>query len=205
MAGFQTRNKLLEDLLDISGTGRLFRVIDNSNGYEGSLDQTGLAVGSTTHFLVKTGATELVLEGLRTVTDFSLVTDGRMLIQLSMYVDISDINTWSTGNGTDLPLGRNLNCADINKLPLSTIAIDPPTVSVAGTADFQLQFAEYFIDTQGNRENLATNSATFFEGGARLLLPANSEFLFISQVTGDATGTASNRSIFFTSEIPPEV
>lgn len=205
MAGFIDRNELLRQIQEISGTGRLFRVIDNSNAYVGTLTQSALAVGSTTYFLLQTGAVDVVMEGLRSVTDFSLVTDGRMIITLTMYVDTSNKNTWShAGGGTDLSVGSNLNCADINKAPLSNIKIDPDSVSVSGTPDFEIQFSEYFIDTQGNRETLSTNSSSFFDGGARLFLPANSEFLFVSAVTGDALGTATNRSIFFTSELPAE-
>jgi len=202
MAGFIDRNKLLEDILFFTGSSRIDRSINDSDSYVGSFLETGLAVGSVTNFVVQVGTRDVALEDISTVLDFSLVTDGRMTVVLRMYVEGSNINTWShDGGGVALNVGRNLNATNINKLPESMITVNPANVMVSGIEDYELQFSEFFIDTQGNRENLATNTASFFRNGRRILLPANSEHLFVSTVTGDATGTSTNRSIFFTSEV----
>jgi len=203
MVDFIDRNTLLTEQVRLAGSSRVDQLITESNGYIGSFSQSGVAVDDTTYFVLKTGAIPVGLEEIITVSDFSNVTSGRMIINISMYVADSNGNTWSYGaGGTDLPVGRNLNAADINKLPISTITVNPADVSIAGVADYELQFSEYFIEVQGNRETLSTNSTGFFDAGRKVLMPANSEFLFVSAVTGDAAGTATNRSIFFTSELP---
>ena len=199
------RNHLLEAMLKITGSSRVDQIIGASNGYSGSYTKAGIVSGDKTFFVFKTGSQAVGLEDITASTDFSLVTSGRMIITLTMYVDSSNINTWSYGaNGTDLPVGRNLNAMDVNKVPLSSITVDPDNVLYSGIPDYELQFSEYFIDLQGNRETLSTNSESFFKSGRKILLGPDSEYLFISEASGDALGSATTHSIFFTSELVGE-
>lgn len=168
--------------------------------FTGSTQRTGIPSGDTYYTAFETGDKWVIVEDVDILANFSEVTDGNMLITLDVFCDNSNGNTWSYAPGTPIPAGRPLNSAVVNNFPLSTIDLGV-SASVAGTPDYEVYYQSFYIDTQGNRNNVSSTEGRFFEGGRKLLLAPNSSFLIRTLTAGGATGMVDLITVFFVSEI----
>ncbi len=190
-----------ERFIDTRNTAREETAMSDGSYFTGSTQRSGVATNNVFHSVITSGDKYLVIEDVIITTNFSLVTDGNVNLQLNAYVEASNGNTWSfTTDGIITPMGRPVNAELINQFPLSIINRGVTGVSLVGDEDYNIFYVDYFIDTQGNRNIKSTDRAQFFEGTRKLLIPPNSTVLVKTESTGTATGTLDISTVFFISE-----
>jgi len=143
----------------------------------------------------------LIIEDAIVETDFSVNDSSTFGVSLTAYVDISNGNTWSHTPNSPIPAGRPLNAAVINNVANSTIDLGVTTSAITGEPDYPLFFADYYLETQGNRESVSTTGQSFFDKGRQIVIAPNQEVLIRTQTTGTSVGTLDLKTIFFISEI----
>ena len=143
----------------------------------------------------------VVIEDAIIETDFSVTDSSTFGVSLTGYVDISNGNTWSYTVNNPLPAGRPLNTGLINNVAAATIDLGVTTSAITGEPDYPLFFADYYLETQGQRESVSTTGENFFDKGRQIVLAPNQELLIRTQTSGTSTGVLNLKTIFFISEI----
>lgn len=168
--------------------------------FSGSSTRLGVTVADTPFYSVITaGANGLVIDDLIITLDFANTTDGQFSYTFAAYVDQSNGNDWSYTPITPTPIGRPLNAGFVNDFPLSTIQSDV-SATVTGTPDYNIYFADYYIDTSGNRNHESVVDNNFFGAGRQIIAPPGTEILVETTIAGDAIGSVDIKSLFFGSE-----
>lgn len=122
-------------------------------------------------------------------------------LSLTAYVDISNGNDWSYTPSNPVPAGRPLNAGLVNDVSGATIDLGVTTGTITGEPDYPLFFADYYLETQGNRESVSTTGSSFFDKGRQIVMAPNQEILIRTQTSGTSTGTLELKTIFFISEV----
>lgn len=195
----ESRNELLAEIVRLSGISREELTMEEGHYFVGSSTRAGVAVGTSYFTLVQAGAKALTVEDIIVTLDFSSVASGQFNYTMQAFVDISNGNEWTATGGTTSPVGRPINALRVNDLPLSTVRFGV-TSSPTGAPDYPIYFADYYLDTQGNRSVLSVARNSFFEAGRKIIIPPGGQVLIQSLTTGNATGTAEVKTQFFTSE-----
>lgn len=170
--------------------------------YVGSSERAAVPIGDTYYSVLKAAPGKvLVIEDAIIEIDFSSVTDGQYSVALLGYVDVSNGNTWAYTPNAPTPIGRPLNAVKVNALPTSTVDLGVTVTGFTGSADYPFFFADYFIATQGNQSSVTDTGADFFGKGRQVILGPEQALLVRTTTAGDATGPATIRTVFFTSEI----
>jgi hypothetical protein len=169
--------------------------------YAGAQQRLGVTIANTPYYNVITAGPEgLAIDDVIVEADFADTTDGQFGYQISCYVDDSDGNDWTYTPGTPIPPGRATNGAYINDPPQSTIEIDVAATVNSGVFDYLIFFTKYYVDVGGNR-NVQTKAETrFFDADRQILLAPGQQMLIEATITGNATGTADIKTIFFLAE-----
>jgi hypothetical protein len=172
--------------------------------FTASTSRPGVPVGNDYSSVIKAPADKfLVLEDVFFSLGFDPgIGSGAYSVTLDGYVDESAGNAWGYTPGTPVSLGRPLNAAKINEVADGTIDLGVTVApAITGLPDYNFYFAEYFIDTGGNRNAVSSNSSTFFGGDRKIILKPGQEMLARTVTTGTAVGSASVRTLIFTSEV----
>lgn len=194
--------------LTVSATSREEVQISRGEFFVGSSLRAGVTVtpGAPTYYYSVVEAPPdkyLVIEDVIQTLDFSAVASGQFNHQLDAFVEGSATSSYTYTPGAPVPIGRALNTEFINQFPTSTVDLGV-TASTAGDAEYPIFYQDFYVDTQGNR-NQVTQSATDFFGKARqIVLAPGGQALVRATSTGDATGSVDIRTIFFTSEVSLE-
>ena len=168
--------------------------------FVGSTERTGVTLATPIYDSVITaGGKGFVIDDLIITLDFANTADGSLSYSLSVYVDSSNGNSWSYVPIASTPVGRSLNTDFINNFPLSTIQ-SGVSATVSGAADYNIYFADYYVDTSGNRDDSSVTEIKFFDSGRQIILTEGTEILVRATIAGDATGSVDIRTIFFSSE-----
>ena len=143
----------------------------------------------------------IVIEDAIIETDFTVTDSSTFGVSLTAYADISNGNDWSYTPSSPVPAGRPLNAGLINSVSSATIDLGVTTSTITGEPDYPLFFADYYLETQGNRESVSTTGSSFFDKGRQIVLAPNQEILIRTQTSGTSTGTLELKTIFFISEV----
>lgn len=147
----------------------------------------------------------LVIEDVFFSVDFSQGgSAGNFVVTLDGYIDESTGNDWNYTPGTPIPLGRPVNAGKINDVAQSTIDLGVAFNVVSGSPDYQFFFADYFLETGGNRNTVTSNSSTFFGEERKVILKPGQEMLARTQTSGTTTGTGTVKVLLFTAEVSIE-
>jgi hypothetical protein len=191
--------------LKVTNIDRAEVQINRGDYYVQGIYRPLVPVGDTTYYVVEAINKPIIIEDIQLAFDFSSVTQGQYSYLLEAYVGSSDGNTWEAIGGGIAPLGRPLNAAYINKVSDGVIRTGFDSVAAAGIPDYPIQFVEYYVDTQGNRETISDTGASLFEGDREIIIPPGESVLFTAITGGNATGTADIRANVFTSEFEAAV
>ena len=188
--------------LRVSSSTRQEYQIATGEFFNGISERQAIPVGNTYNAVLKAGPNKLlVIEDAIVETDFNITDSSNYSVKIGAYVDISNGNAWSYTPTAPIPAGRPLNAAKVNDFPTSTIDLGVPVTGFAGAQDYSLFFADYYLETQGQRESISTTGASFFDKGRQIILAPNQEILIRTETDGTSTGTLDLRIIFFLSEI----
>lgn len=188
--------------LKVSSSTRQENQIATGNFYNGISERTAIPANDIYNSVIKAGTDKLlVIEDAIVETDFNIIDSSNYSVKIGAYVDISNGNSWSYTPVAPIPAGRPLNASKVNDFPQATIDLGVPVSSFAGVQDYSLFFAEYYLETQGNRESISTTGTSFFDKGRQIILAPNQELLIRTETGGNSTGTLDLRIIFFLSEI----
>jgi len=143
----------------------------------------------------------IVIEDAIIETDFTVTDSSTFGVSLTAYADISNGNDWSYTPSSPVPAGRPLNAGLINSVSSATIDLGVTTSTITGEPDYPLFFADYYLETQGNRESVSTTGSSFFDKGRQIVIAPNQEILIRTQTSGTSTGTLELKTIFFISEV----
>ena len=198
----------LKARLKVSASSRTEGQIALGSMFVAVSERLAVPVGNVFYSVLKAAPNKyLVIEDAILELDFSAVTQGQYSFQIEGFADISNGNAWGYTPLNPVPVGRPLLASMVNDFPASTVdvgvTVNSPVLS--GAADYPFFFADYFVDTQGNRVTIGSTQSTFFEKNRQVVLAPGQEMLIRSRTAGTAVGDATIRNIFFTSEIDPSV
>ena len=186
----------------VSSSTRQEYQIATGEFFNGISERQAIPTGDTYNAVLKAGPDKLlVIEDAIVETDFNITDSSNYSVKIGAYVDISNGNAWSYTPAAPIPAGRPLNAAKVNDFPASTIDLGVPVTGFSGAQDYSLFFADYYLETQGQRESISTTGASFFDKGRQIILAPNQEILIRTETGGSSTGTLDLRIIFFLSEI----
>ena len=186
----------------VSTTTRQEIQIARGQFFNGISERTAIPTNDTYNAVLKAGPNKLlVIEDAIVETDFNITDSSNYSVKIGAYVDISNGNSWSYTPTAAIPAGRPLSAAKINDFPTSTIDLGVPVAGFTGVQDYSLFFADYYLETQGQRESITTTGTSFFDKGRQIILAPNQELLVRTETGGNSNGTLDLRIIFFLSEI----
>jgi hypothetical protein len=152
------------------------------------------------HSVITAGPNGAKIDDLILAINFSDITDGRFTYELTCWAENSNGSDWSYTPSAPAPMGRSMNTAYINDFPDTTYDSDVAATINSGTADYTIYFSDYYLDTTGNRQIQTKSETRFFEADRQLIIAPNEKVLVRAEVSGDATGDADIKSIFFLAE-----
>ena len=188
--------------LKVSSSTRQEYQIATGDFFNGISERLAIPTGDTYNAVLKAGPDKLlVIEDAIVETDFNIIDSSNYSVKIGAYVDISNGNDWSYTPTAAIPAGRPLNAAKVNDFPASTIDLGATVTGFSGAQDYSLFFADYYLETQGQRESISTTGTSFFDKGRQIILAPNQEILIRTETGGSSNGTLDLRIIFFLSEI----
>lgn len=146
-------------------------------------------VGDVAYGVIKTNDKPLRLINIGYQVRYGDITDGQFTIRTEMFIQGSDLNTWSYTGGVISNSGKPINTTFINNKPETDVVIDP-IVTLTGESDFLIRLIDYFRDSSGGRDMLTGVEQSFFNNEKYILIPPNSEALIRRQVEGTIGNSA---------------
>lgn len=143
-----------------------------------------------------------VIEDFFQVLDFGEANDGDFVHEVTAFVKSSATSDFTYTPNNPLPIGRAMISSKINDFPTTTVDLDVNVTTLTGEPEYALSFANFFIDTSGNRNLVSQNSSEFFGKNRQLILAPNEVGLVRAVSTGTLVGTVDIRTIFFVTEVP---